>query len=109
MGIDDVIIHNITPSEDGTEYILTGESFTKWSRVYVNGEKVSTSYISGNELSIKASNLKDGDSVVVNQLGSSSTIFRSSNEVIFEAPISTETLMEDLPFETPTGIEYLAE
>lgn len=109
MGIDDVIIHSITPSEDGTQYILTGESFTKWSRVYINGQKVSTSYISGNELSINASNLRHGDTVVVNQLGSSSTIFRSSNEVIFEAPISTEVSTEQTPAETPTNIEYFAE
>ena len=109
MGIDDVIIQNITLSEDGTQYILTGESFTKWSRVYVNGEKVNTTYISGNELAIKASVLKDGDGVVVNQLGSSNTIFRSSNEVIFEAPVSTESSAEQLPFESQTNIEYFAE
>lgn len=86
MGIDDVIIHDISLSEDGTKYVLTGEGFTKWSRVYVNGQKVSTSYISGNELSIEASLLENGALIVVNQLGSSSTIFRSSNEVIFNAP-----------------------
>ncbi|MBR4027951.1 MAG: sulfatase-like hydrolase/transferase, partial [Lachnospiraceae bacterium] len=41
MGIDEVLLNNITLSEDETTYLLTGESFTKWSRVYVNGEKVS--------------------------------------------------------------------
>lgn len=108
MGIDDVVIHNIALSEDGEQYILTGESFTNWSRVYINGEKVSTSYISGNELSINASNLKDGDVVVVNQLGSNNTIFRSSNEVIFEAPVSTEISTEQTLSET-TNIEHFAE
>ena len=108
MGIDDVIIHNIALSEDKEQYILTGESFTKWSRVYINGEKINTSYISGNELSINASSLKDGDTVVVNQLGSSSTIFRSSNEVIFEAPVSTEVSTKQISSQT-TNIEYFAE
>lgn len=93
MGIDDVIIHEISLSEDGANYVLKGEGFTKWSRVYVNGEKVSTTYVSGNELMINTSDLENEASVVVNQLGSSNTIFRSSNEVIFYAPL--EDLLSD--------------
>ena len=92
MGIDDVIISEMYPytDEEGTEWVvLKGESFTNWSRVYVNGEKIGTTYVSGNELWIKASKIEDGDKVVVNQNGSKSTIFRSSNEFTYVAPVAT--------------------
>ncbi len=98
MGIDDVIISEMYPyiDEEGTEYVvLKGEGFTNWSRVYVKGEKVGTTYVSGNELWIKASRVEDGDTVVVNQNGSKNTIFRSSNEFTYVAPVvdtsTTET------------------
>jgi phosphoglycerol transferase MdoB-like AlkP superfamily enzyme len=81
MGIDDVVIDEISQEEDGIH--IKGSGFTKWSKVYVNGTKISTGYVSGNELRIKANALTEGDSVVVNQVGSSNTIFRSSNEVEF--------------------------
>ena len=94
MGIDDVIISEMYPytHEDGKEYVvLKGESFTQWSRVYVNGEKVGTNYVSGNELWIKAERINDGDIVVVNQNGSKNTIFRSSNEFTYMTPVMDDT------------------
>lgn len=97
MGIDDVIITDITLSEDGSSYILTGENFTKWSKVYINGDKTGTTYIDGNHISVKANKLNPGDSVIVQQMGSSNTLFRASNEWLFELP-STET-------EADTGVE----
>lgn len=92
MGIDDVIItgmHPLTDVEGNNYVVLNGEGFTKWSRVYVNGEKVGTTYITGNQIMIKASKIEDGDTVVVNQNGSKSTIFRSSNEFVYVAPTVT--------------------
>lgn len=90
MGIDDIVINSMHSSIDGSELILEGSGFTKWSRVFVNDEKVSTTYVSGNCLTIDTEGLSDGDSIVVNQLGSSNTIFRSSNAMTYEAPESTE-------------------
>ena len=93
MGIDEVIISEMYPhtDEEGNEWIvLKGESFTQWSRVYVNDDKISTTYISGNELWVSASKIDDGDKVVVNQNGSKSTIFRSSNEFIYVAPATPD-------------------
>ena len=109
MGIDEVILNNVTLSEDKSTYLLTGESFTKWSRVYVNGQKISTKYIDGNTLSVKAEAISEGDMIVVNQLGSSNTIFRSSNEYIFMSEISTETTEEMIPSETELQTEINTE
>lgn len=63
---------------------IYGDNFSKWSKVDVNGEKVDTEYISGQCLEIPATNVEDGASIVVNQTGSSSTAFRSSNEYIYK-------------------------
>lgn len=78
MGSKDIII-NQAYLYNGELHIY-GENFTKWSKVFVNGEKVNTSYQSGQCLTIRSSSVENGDTIVVNQLGSSNTIFRSSNE-----------------------------
>ena len=88
MGTEDVVISSIGYNEDQTQLVLTGENFTPWSRVYVNGEQIATEYLSGNELAVAAGDVPEGASVVVNQVGSSSTIFRSSNEVIVQSAVS---------------------
>ncbi len=84
MGTKDIELERIY-NFNGKLY-LYGENFTKWSKVYVNGEKVSTSYESGQCLTIDETLVEDGDSIVVNQVGSSSTVFRSSNEVVYYSP-----------------------
>ena len=65
---------------------IYGENFTPWSKVYVNGEKVNTTYESGQVLSINADGVTGGSTIVVNQLGSNNTIFRSSNEFQLKLP-----------------------
>ena len=102
MGVDEVIISDISLSEDGLNYIITGESFTKWSKVYVNGEKIGTTYISGNQLSVKVDKIAEGDTIVVQQMGSSNTVFRVSNEYIYNTIPSTE---EALSTEDTTSTE----
>ncbi len=78
MGINDVQIEH-TYFYNGRLHIY-GQNFTKWSKVYVNGEKVPTTYESGQVLSIKDSAVKSGDYITVCQLGSAETIFRESNK-----------------------------
>ena len=91
MGIDEVIIHDITLSEDGEYYILEGESFTNWSRVYINNSKLKPEYISGTQLAVPVDKIDDGDSIVVSQVGSNNSRFRDSNEYIF----SIDSLYDD--------------
>ncbi|MCD7981380.1 MAG: sulfatase-like hydrolase/transferase [Clostridiales bacterium] len=82
MGVEDVVIEAAEISGDGEEIVITGENFTPSSVVYINGEAVETEYVSGNELLASVSGSGEGEiSVVVNQVGSSETVFRSSNEV----------------------------
>ena len=61
------------------------ENFTKWSKVYINDTKVSTTYLSSRLLKISREDMPEGENqVVVNQVGSSESIFRSSNTLSFE-------------------------
>lgn len=85
IGVEDVVLESLEVNDATEILVLNGENFTPWSKVYVNGEKVATEYISDQKLEISLADLEDGAVLVVNQSGSSSTIFRSSNEMIFRA------------------------
>ncbi len=92
MGVEDILLTSFVPNGD-TLYVM-GDNFTPWSRVFVNDKKVSTTFISSTQLQIKMSALEEGDnSIVVNQMGSSNTKFRSSNEEVFHK-ITMENLSE---------------
>ena len=92
MGVDDIILSSVEPA--GNYLYVMGENFTPWSRVFVNGEKMSTTFISSTQLQIKTEVLNEGDNtILVNQMGSSNTVFRSSNEVTYHY-IDTENLSE---------------
>lgn len=100
MGIDEVTIKRTWMSTDG-KLMVYGEHFTPWSKVFINGDKVSTTYVSGNYLKINADKLEEGDILVVNQMGSSNTIFRSSNEYTYlPAATSFTDDAQQLPNET---------
>lgn len=86
MGVENVTIDRTYINYDNSKLNIAGENFTPWSKVYVNGEKVTTKFLTDKLLQITLKDLEDGDSIVVNQVGSSETIFRSSNEVFYTAP-----------------------
>ncbi len=92
MGVHDIVIDHAYLF-NGKLHIY-GQNFTKWSKVYVNGEKIPTTYESGQVLTISDEHIQNGDTVVVSQVGSSDTIFRSSNEIIFYDPNYEEEIAE---------------
>ena len=75
MGVSDVTLDSVIEQLDGS-YSLYGENFTKQSKVYVNGEKQTSTFLNNTRLDLKDVELKDGDVIQVNQVGSSETIFR---------------------------------
>ena len=90
MGIDDVTINSVWKSDDN-KLCIYGSGFTPWTKIYVNGEKVSTSFLGSTMLKINLDDIEDGDTIVANIVGSSSTIFRSSNEFLYEDPDIEDT------------------
>lgn len=93
MGVNDTLVTGLVEQMDDT-YSIYGENFTKQSKVYINGEKQSTSFLNNTRIDLKDSELKDGDVVMVAQVGSSNTIFRTSKEYEYREGKLTE-LPED--------------
>lgn len=82
MGTQEVVLDRIV--ELGDYYYIVGSNFTKWSKLYVDEERVSTTYISSERLRIKKSKLEPGEhQIVVQQTGSSETCFRKSNTLLY--------------------------
>lgn len=86
MGVDEVSIDSAVNSMGGSEVIIRGDNFTKWSRVFVNGEKVSSIYSSSKCLIIDRDSIEDGDVITVCQMGSGNSVFRTSNTFIYSDP-----------------------
>ena len=93
MGINDVTVDACYLFGDKVH--IYGDNFSKWSKVYVNGEKVSTTYESGQVLTIPKSAIESGDTLTVCQVGSSSTVFRESNTVTFIDPNADEEMTDE--------------
>ena len=82
MGVRDSEVLYLSESLDG-EYTIVGNNFTKWTYVYINGEKQSRKFVNENTLKLKKSHLEDWDVVTISQVGSSNTIFRTSEEYVY--------------------------
>lgn len=111
MGINDAEIFDVTETTEG-EYTLIGKNFTKWSQVYINNEKQSRKFINRNIMKLTKSELEDWDVVTIKQVGSRSTIFRTSPEFVYlegelqpytdELKAEKELLkVEEIPMTTP--------
>lgn len=83
MGIRNVSLSSIVPQLN-SGYSLCGENFTKYSRVYVNGEKQKSSFLNNTRINLSETELKDGDVIQVGQVGSSDTIFRMSDKYTYQ-------------------------
>lgn len=83
MGIRDVSLSSIVP-QLSNGYSLYGENFTKYSRVYVNGEKQKSSFLNNTRINLSETELKDGDVIQIGQVGSSDTIFRMSDKYTYQ-------------------------
>ena len=83
MGIRNVSLSSIVPQLN-SGYSLYGENFTKYSRVYVNGEKQKSSFLNNTRINLSETELKDGDVIQVGQVGSSYTIFRMSDKYTYQ-------------------------
>lgn len=113
MGVQDVAAERVEEQADGLH--IYGQNFTKWSKLFVNGTRVPTSYRSSTELAISINDLQEGiNSLVVNQMGSSDTIFRSSNEISYlkspsesaESPATpSDAAIDDTVEQTPSSTD----
>ena len=92
MGIYDIKIDRTYRFAD--KLFIYGDGFTKWSKVFVNGQKVDTSYRSAQLITIDERDIKDGDTIQVGHVGdsfmdNSSTVFCTSNSFMVTLPKNT--------------------
>ena len=97
MGVKDAEITEFVTQLDGT-YSVYGENFTKQSKVYINGEKQTTKFLNNTRLDLLESEISEGDTIMVAQVGSSNTIFRTSKTYRY-----TDGTLVELPDES--GVE----
>ena len=83
IGFKDVEIYSVEIYND-ENILIKGENFNNYSNVYVDDKYVAKTFIDSNTLSIPKTSCKAGSTVQVRQPSATgSTIFSSSNEVIF--------------------------
>ena len=94
MGVKDAEVTGLITQLNGN-YSVYGENFTKQSKVFINGEKQTTKFLNNTRLDLKESELKDGDQIMVAQVGSSNTIFRTSKTYEYKDGKLTEVAQDD--------------
>ena len=108
MGILDVTLSDLTSKLDGS-YSLYGTNFTKWSKVYVNGEKQESKFLNNTRIELPDSTIEEGDIITVSQVGSSNTIFRTSAEyILYEGKLAeyTEELRIEIEMKQALAAQY---
>ena len=90
MGVKDAQIFQFVVQADGATYTVYGDNFTKQSKVYINGEKQTTTFLNNTRLDLKDSQVQNGDVIMVAQVGSSNTIFRESKSYEYNDGVLTE-------------------
>lgn len=87
MDVEDVTISSVRKNTYSDTLTVYGSNFTKNTKIFVNGTKVSTKYLTPTMISTAISNVKDGDVITVNILGSKSILLRAGvGEVVYEEP-----------------------
>lgn len=87
MDVEDVPIFSVQKDALENKLKVRGSNFTKNTKIFVNGEKVSTSYISSALVTTSLNHVSDGDVITVNVLGSKSILLRAGiNEMIYLDP-----------------------
>lgn len=87
MDVEDVTITSVRKNTYNNTLTVYGDNFTKNTKIFVNGSKVSTNYLTPSFISTSLDNVKDGDTITVNILGSKSIVLREGvGEVVYIDP-----------------------
>lgn len=97
MGVKDVTLTDIQMNPDSS-YSIYGTNLTPYSKIYLNGEQQKTQFLNNTRVELRESQLADGDTIIVNQMGSGNRIFRSSETYIYTGG----TLVKEADYIPPT-------
>lgn len=76
----------------GNSLYIKGFGFTEKSKVFINGEKQSTSVLSQHSLMVSNVEIKDGDSITVGQSSSKKEVLSYSDPIIFNKELHDLTV-----------------
>ena len=94
MDVEDVVIKSVRRNSINHTLAVYGSNFTKNAKIFVNGEKVSTTYLTSGIITTSLDNVQDGDVITVAITGSQGIILREgTSEIVYEDPdvATTET------------------
>lgn len=83
MGVRDVALTDLVGQLNGA-YSLYGENFTRYSKVFINGEKQKSTFLNNTRIDLSEVELHEGDEIMVVQMGSSNTVFRKSDRYVYQ-------------------------
>lgn len=93
LGADDIVIDSVAVIGNGL-YVY-GENFTAWTKLFINGERCATKFISPKCLAISLNKyeLHDGDTLNASVVGSG-TVLRASEDYVYTAISEEENKMQ---------------
>lgn len=87
MDVEDVTIASARKNTSNNTLTVYGSNFTKNTKLFVNGNKVPTTYLTSGLITTSLDNVKNGDVITVNILGSKSILLRAGvGEVVYVDP-----------------------
>ena len=87
MDVEDVVISSVSKNTYNNTLTVYGSNFTKNTKIFVNGSKVATNYLTPSFISTSLENVEAGDLITVNILGSKSIILREGvGEIVYTDP-----------------------
>ena len=94
MDVEDVVIKSVRRNSINHTLAVYGSNFTRNAKIFVNGEKVSTIYLTSGIITTSLDNVQDGDVITVAITGSQGIILREgTSEIVYKDPdvAATET------------------
>ena len=84
MGVKPITVSSLAILGEKT-FLVTGENFTDWSVVYLNGKKCNTICVSPTHLRVTGKELKPGDAVTVEQISVDRVRLGSTEALVYRA------------------------
>ena len=95
MGVLDVVVNDVTCDNAERKVFITGENFNKYSTVFINNRKISTTYIGRTNLVANGVELQVGDMITVEQVDVESNRLSSSLTYIIGGTTDSPNILVD--------------
>ncbi len=82
MGVNEISVSEVLPSENSEQTKITGKNFTNYSKVFINDREVDTIWLDSNTLQISDAILKAGDRISVGQVDKEHTVLSTGKSYI---------------------------